>query len=111
MLFQLCINYFSDLDYSSLHECQKGIYIDLFHKMSKSPHTSLNKRHLGLIAPPFILSFLATANAPKLKLCKVEVGSKIAHAMRVESFFLESFLVMITNLYEILTTNNIMNIR
>ena len=28
----------------------------------------LNKRHPGLIAPPFIIGFLATENLPKVKL-------------------------------------------
>ena len=34
-----------------------------------------NKRPVGLIAPPFIIGFLATENLPKVKLGKIEVGS------------------------------------
>ena len=44
-----------------------------------------NKRHVGLIAPPFTIGFLATENLPTVKLGQVEVGSNIAqnHSSRL----------------------------
>ena len=37
-----------------------------------------NKKPLGLIAPPFIISFLATKKMPTVKLGQVVVSSNIA---------------------------------
>ena len=69
----------------------------------------INKRHIGMIAPPLIIGFLATENWPKVKLGHVEVNSNINQIIHLA--YRKSYLVIICpNSYEKLTQIEIISL-
>ena len=69
--------------------------------LERKARRHINKRPVGQIAPPFIISFLATGNWPKIKLSKVEFVQtllKIIHLASRKSY--RSLFAQINQIYQ-----------
>ena len=58
-----------------------------------------NKRHLGLIAAPFVLRFLATENWPKMKLCQALSWFKYRSKLSILPLWSHIWSFMFPNAY------------
>ena len=67
----------------------------------------LNNRPVSMIAPPFIIGFLATENLPKVKLVQVEISSNIAQKSLIIVSRKSYLVITCPNSYEKFTKSEI----